>query len=128
MDPVSAFSDPLPIMAKNAKVISRLKPERPRHFIKQWRKYRRLTQEKLGERVDMTASSISQIETGKQGWTDATLYALADALSCAPGDLLMRNPLDTEAPWSLWERLKPEQRRQAIIILKTLAGEDVAAA
>src|SRR4051794_37976533 len=112
MDGVKGPADPTPIMGK--KVISRLKPEKPRHFIKEWRNHRNLTQEVLAERVEMSASSISQIETGEQGFTDSTLYALADALNCDAGDLLMRNPLDTEAPWSIWERLQPEQRKQAI--------------
>ncbi len=39
----------------------------------------------------------------------------------------MRNPLDPEAPWSIWERLKPEQRKQAIRVLRALADESEAA-
>lgn len=102
------------------KVISRLKPDGPRHFLKQWRKFRRLTQEQLAGRLDMSNSSISQLETGKQGYTQDTLEALADALSCQPGDLLMRDPLAKDAPWSILDTLKPESRRQALIYLRAL--------
>ena len=106
------------------KVVPRFK-KAPRHFIKEWRKFRELTQEQLAERVEMKASSVSQIEHYKQGWTDDTLAWIADALDCTPGDLLTRNPLDTEAPWSIWENLKPQQRKQALIILKALqSGTD----
>jgi transcriptional regulator with XRE-family HTH domain len=94
-----------------------------RYFFKEWRKYRGLTQEKLASRVDLSTSSISQLETGKQGFTDGTLEVLADALNCEPGDLLMRNPLDTEAPWSIWDKLSPAQKRQAMRVIHALADE-----
>lgn len=103
-------------------VISRQKVGRPRYYFREWRKHRNLTQEALASRVGMSTPSISQIETGKQGFTDTTLEALADALQCQPGDLLMRNPSDPQAPWSLWESLTPEQRVTGINLLKALKG------
>jgi len=104
-------------MAK--RVTPRFKAEKPRFFFKEWRKFRGKTQEELGDMIGMTPSSISQLETGKQGFTDSTLTAIAEALNCEPGDLLMRNPLDTEAPWTIWENIKPERRPQALDVLKT---------
>lgn len=88
-----------------------------RHFFKEWRKYRGLSQEELADQVGVTASTISQLETYKQGFTDTTLAALASALACEPADLLIRNPLDTDAPWSLWDRVKnaPDDRRTGIV-------------
>lgn len=55
------------------------KPSHPRFFFREWRKYRGLNQEALAEIVGVTTSTISQLETGKQGFTDSTLVALADA-------------------------------------------------
>ena len=104
------------------KVKARLKLHR-RYFFREWRKYRNLTQEALAARVGLSTSGISQLETGKQGFTDATLEVLSKALGCEPGDLLMRNPLDDSAVWSLQEKLRaatPEQRRQAFAIVTTL--------
>jgi len=75
-----------------AKVTPHLKQPRPTFFFKAWRKYRGLTQEQVAERVGMSVSSVSQLETGKQGFTDGTLMAFADALRCEPGDLLSRDP------------------------------------
>lgn len=69
------------------------KPDRPRYYFKEWRKKAGLTQEQLADRIGVTASSISQLENGKQGFTDSTLEALAVALNCTPSDLLGRNPL-----------------------------------
>ena len=82
-------------MAK--KVVPNPKPAKPVYFFKEWRKHRGYNQEELAELVGVTTSSISQLESGKQGFTDSTLAALALALECSPGDLLMRNPLRISA-------------------------------
>jgi transcriptional regulator with XRE-family HTH domain len=39
-----------------------------------------------------TPSSISQLETGAQGYEEATLVKLAQALECKPGDLISGPP------------------------------------
>lgn len=99
------------------KVVPRPKPLKRPFFFREWRKHRGHTQEELANIVGVTAATISQLEAGKQGFTDTTLLALADALACQPGDLLMRNPLDTDAPWSIWDNVKksPDVKRQAIV-------------
>lgn len=78
--------------------LSRTQPSKRkvRFFFKEWRKHRRLTQDELAAMVGVSASSISQLETGKQGFTDTTLIALSDALQCSPGDLLSINPLNND--------------------------------
>lgn len=68
------------------------KPSRPRHFVREWRKYRGLTQEQLAERIEKTHGAISQLENGKIDYTQGMLEALAEALRCDPGDLLSRDP------------------------------------
>jgi transcriptional regulator with XRE-family HTH domain len=99
------------------KVIPLPKPAHPRFFFREWRKHRGYNQEDLAALVGVTPSTISQLETGKQGFTDSTLTALSEALACSPGDLLMRNPLDQDAPWSLWDTVKkmPSAQRAAIV-------------
>jgi len=92
----------------------------PRHFIKQWRKHRGLSQEQLASRLGVATSTISQLETGKQGYSQATLEALADALTCSPADLIMRDPTSKGPIWSIWEQLKPEQQKTAIEMLEFL--------
>ncbi len=105
------------------KVQTRFKPRPQRYFFKEWRKHRGYTQEELAEMIGLTAPSISKLETGKQGFTDSTLEAIADALNCGPGDLLMRNPLDSEAPWSIWDRIPQAERKQALKVLLTFAKD-----
>lgn len=57
-------------------------------FIKPRRKKLNISQEKLAEQVGVSTATISNLETGRNGFTDKTLAALADALKCRPADLL----------------------------------------
>lgn len=113
--------------AMSKMVVSRFKPPKARYFFREWRKHRGFSQEELAEMIGVTPPSISQLERGIQGFSDRTLEALADALHCSPGDLLMRNPLDTSAPWSIWDRIREDRRPQALKVLETFADNDEAA-
>jgi transcriptional regulator with XRE-family HTH domain len=95
-------------------------------FIRQWRKFRKLSIEKLADRIDMSNGAVSNIETGKTGYNQATLEAIAEALRCEPADLLMRNPLEPEAIWSLWDRAHPAQRKQILRIIEGLLDTEAA--
>lgn len=105
-----------------AKVRSNLKLKR-RTFFREWRKHRGLTLEVLAERVGVTAGALSQLERGETNYTQPMLEALANALMCEPADLLIRDPSEPESPLSIWNQLKPGQKKQAITILKTLRGD-----
>lgn len=87
-------------------------------FIKQWRKHRGLTQEQLADRVEMTGGNLSEIENGNTGYTQATLEALAVALQCEVVDLLTRDPGDPEGIWTLWDKVKDDQKKQVIGIIE----------
>ena len=102
------------------RVTSRLKtPQRRRHFVKEWRKHRGLTQAQLAERIDVAVSTISQLETYKQGYSQATLEALAWALQCEPADLLVRDPSKEDALWSIYDDLDAPAKQQILEIAKT---------
>jgi transcriptional regulator with XRE-family HTH domain len=97
--------------------------EGPRHFIKAWRKHRGLTQEQLASRIEAAVSTISQLETGKQGYSQPMLESLAGALDCQPADLLMRDPSRDKAVWSIEEQLKkapPDRQVQIIAVVETM--------
>lgn len=105
-----------------AKVKSNLKFKR-RTFFREWRKFRNLTLEALAERIGVTAGALSQLERGETGYTQPMLEALANAMNCEPADLLIRDPNEPESPLLIWNQLKPGQKKQAIMILKTLRGD-----
>lgn len=89
-------------------------------FIREWRKHRYLTLEQLAARLDMTASHLSMLERGERGYTQETLELVAEALNTDPASLLMRNPLDQDAIWSVWDQAKPAQRHTIVEIAKTI--------
>lgn len=96
------------------------KRARRRTFFKEWREHRELSQQQLADRLDTSVASISRIESGTQPYTQDVLEALADALGTDPASLLMRNPDDPEAIWSLWENAKPGQRKMIVDIARTV--------
>lgn len=89
-------------------------------FIREWRQFRQLTLEQLAARLEMTASHLSMLERGQRGYTQDTLEAIADALRTDVASLLMRDPSDPDAIWSIWDRAKPGERRQIVEVAKAL--------
>jgi transcriptional regulator with XRE-family HTH domain len=104
------------------------KRQRGRLFLREWREFRQLSQDALASRIGKTQGLISQLENAKVNYTGALLEALADALRCEPADLIMRNPQDPEAPWSIWDRLRAVERKEVIDFLKQRFPQKKAAA
>lgn len=94
-------------------------------FVREWRKHRGLTLESLAERMHMHKGALSRIERGERPYNQDFLEAVAEQLSCDVVDLLIRNPLDTEAPWSIWERIPEQARPQAKAVLETFVDDKV---
>jgi transcriptional regulator with XRE-family HTH domain len=91
-----------------------------RHYIREWRQHRELTLEQLAERIGITKSYLSKIETGKKRYDQPFLEAAAVALQCEPADLIIRDPSDPDGIWSVWDQLRPVERQQVVEIAKTL--------
>lgn len=102
------------VILRMGKVRTIPKAGHPRHFIRQWRKFRGLSQEQLAERVGVTHGAISQLENGKIAYTQPMLEALAEAMMCEPGDLVVRDPTAKQAMWSLWDQAAPGDREKII--------------
>lgn len=92
---------------------------KPGHFIREWRKFRELTQLQLAERIGIDKTYLSKIESGKRRYDQPFLEAAADVLRCEPADLIMRDPTDPDGIWSVWDSLAPAQRAQVVDIAKT---------
>ena len=89
-------------------------------FIRQWREARGLTLEQLAERIGTTHASLSRIERGKQPYTQPMLEAIADALGTDAASLIMRDPLDAEGIWSVWDQAEPGERRMIVDLARTV--------
>jgi transcriptional regulator with XRE-family HTH domain len=96
---------------------------RRRTYVREWRKYRGLTQEQLAERVGWSVGNISPLERGLQGYSQEGLEALAEALQCDPGQLLMVDPTTDDAIWSIWDRAKPAERKMIVRVATAILSE-----
>jgi DNA-binding XRE family transcriptional regulator len=97
-----------------------LKMTKRRIFLREWRKHRGLSQERLAERMGITQGQYSKIESRRRPWDEPFLEAAADALSCEVVDILIRDPTDVAGIWSVWESLQPAQQRQLVEIGMTI--------
>lgn len=93
---------------------------RQRHFLREWRKHRNLTLERLAERIGTTAGNLSRIEKGLQPYTQDFLEAAAEALGTEAASLIMRDPTKPDAIWSLWEKAKPAEREQIVNVISAM--------
>lgn len=98
----------------------------PKFFLREWRAHRGLTQQRLADRVGLSKPFISEMERGVKGYSQDTLEALADALGCEPADLIMRDPTSPDPIWSIWDRVPPVKRSDALRVLAAFATEDKA--
>lgn len=86
---------------------------RRKTFLAEWREYRKMTQSQAAELTNMSASNLSMLENGRQGYTQKTLEKLADVYNCRPADLLLFNPLtDPDGFEEAWNRIHFELDRK----------------
>ncbi len=100
-------------------------PKRPRRktFLKEWREYRHLTQEQAADRLGIEQPTLSRIERGIIPYHQDFLERAAYAYQCEPADLLIRNPNDEDAVWSVADHLRkatPDQREQVRAVVDAL--------
>lgn len=89
-------------------------------FIRQWRQHRGYSLDVLAERVPMDKGNLSKIERGLLPYNQDLLERLAEALSTDPASLLMRDPSNTAAIWSLWDRASAVEREQLVSVANAL--------
>ncbi|WP_137387990.1 helix-turn-helix domain-containing protein [Rhodoligotrophos defluvii] len=81
-------------------------------YIREWREFRGLKQQTVAEITGLSRSTISMMETGKVGYTQHSLEAIARALHTEPGYLLLHDPRADRPFWKRWLELSAEQRDQ----------------
>ena len=106
------------------------RPKQPlfrRTFIRQWREHRDLTLEVLADRVrainealETTHASLSRIERGLQPYSQPLLEVIAEALQTDVASLLMRDPSDSQALWSIWDQANPGERQMIVDLAQTV--------
>jgi len=102
---------------------SRLKkPRFQRTFLKEWREHRGYTQEQAAEMIGMDRSNLSRVERAEIPYSQALLEAAAEAYRCETVDLLIRNPLVPDAPWSVYDTLRKADPPTQIAVERAVAG------
>lgn len=67
-------------------------PDRPKHYLRQWREFRGWSQRDAAERLGWPQSKISRAEQDEISITLDILYAAAVMYSCSVWDLLFADP------------------------------------
>lgn len=94
---------------------------RKKTFLREWRRLKPgRTLEVVAAELHMSQPQLGRIEKGQQPYNQDLLEALADMYGCTVADLLMRDPTDKDAIWSVWDQAKPGQRAQIVEVAKTL--------
>ena len=101
------------------------KPVRHRHvtYIKAWREFRNLSQERVAERIGISRENYGRIEAGKIPYNQDFLEVCADALNCSVSDLLEKHPgVETaiDQVKALLQAQSPGRQNQILEMAKTL--------
>lgn len=91
-------------------MVARITPTKPvRHFLKEWRTKKRMTQQQLADEVQTGKDQISRWERNERGMTMDVQVALAQALGIEAPDLF-RNPDDQhmDAVYRMVHEVAPE--------------------
>ncbi len=91
-----------------------------RHFIKAYRKKKGLTQDQAAERIGITRSYLSKIESGKKRYDQPFLEAAAAVYGCAVADLISRHPDDPALPRDLWDDLSSDNRQNVMAYMRQM--------
>jgi transcriptional regulator with XRE-family HTH domain len=95
-----------------------------RHYLREWRKHRGLTQEELAARAGIPKSILSRYETGDRRIHLETQFKLMAALDIRPAQFF--SPPDAPSIDAMIAGETPEQRRRLVNMVKAfLKQEDV---
>lgn len=110
---------------------------RQTHYIREWREAAGLSQERLAELVNellwqweptrkegVGRPQVSKIESGRRGYKQEVLEAMAEVIGCLPSDLLSRRPDEPAATppdlaevAALWRQIPEAERDRALRVL-----------
>jgi transcriptional regulator with XRE-family HTH domain len=100
-----------------------------KHYIRKWRKHRKLTLQKLADRMEkepgvplMSFVNLGKIERGEQSPSLDQLYAIAEALDVSVTQLLRDNPEKEGEVIDLMSRLSDDKREMIVSMIKAAAS------
>jgi|TARA_Y100000310_G_scaffold280726_1_gene300648 transcriptional regulator with XRE-family HTH domain len=94
-------------------------------FVREWRKFRRMTLDDLSTAACIDKGNLSKMERGLLQYNQETLERLAAALKTDTASLIERDPTDNPPIWTMWDKANREQRRQIEGVVAALIGAKV---
>ncbi len=96
------------------------RPAHGTHFLKEWREFRKMTQEELAEALGTSKSVISEKETSTRGLSNKWLERLAPILRVQKGWILEQDPNSVSADLlEIWGSIAEADRPRVLAILET---------
>jgi transcriptional regulator with XRE-family HTH domain len=94
--------------------------ERPPHYLREWRKFRHLTQQQLADAVGTSKTVVSEMERGNLQLSPKWLRKFAPVLRTQPGYIIDHDPeeLDNDII-DIWSRIDLQDREQAARVLRS---------
>lgn len=94
--------------------------EKPPHYLRAWREYRKMTLRDLAKAVGTTPSTVSDLETFKLQLSPKWLRRFAPILKCQEGYIIDYDPeaLDTDVV-DIWGRIAEDDKQQAMRVLQS---------
>lgn len=96
--------------------------EKPPHYLRQWREFRKMTLRDLAKEVGTSPSTISDLENYKLQLSPKWLRRFSPVLDVQEGHLIDHDPesLDTDII-DIWTRIAKDDRPTALRMLEGLA-------
>jgi transcriptional regulator with XRE-family HTH domain len=94
-----------------------------RHYLKEWRAFRHLTQEQSANRIGVDRSLLSKLENYRAQYTQQILEECAVAYDCTVEQLLFVDPNFQDVPRLVYDSLRrasPDKQRQAVAVIEAL--------
>ncbi len=94
--------------------------DRPPHYLREWRKFRRMTQDELAAHLDTSKSVISDMERDHLQLSPKWAHRIAPLLGTTAGHLIDTDPnaLDSDII-DIWTRIADVDREQAAKVLRS---------
>jgi transcriptional regulator with XRE-family HTH domain len=101
--------------------------DRPPHYLREWRKHRKLTQQELADAINTSKSAISDLERFNLQLSPKWLNRIAPVLDTQPGYILDHDPENVPADViDIWSKIPERDRERAARVLRefTRTGTD----
>lgn len=101
--------------------------DRPPHYLREWRRWRKMTQQELADAINTSKSAISDLERFNLQLGPKWLNRIAPVLQTQPGYILDHDPEDVPTDViDIWSKIPERDRDRAARVLRefTRTGTD----